>query len=121
MSQNIELVIANLNDSGDYEIHAAGCQHLHANVRIKDDHGLRHIIPKYGAIHNADCYGDNIFDIRVNFAAQNDGLWITKTAGCATGGRGKNHAVPSNIYDYAEGDTADERAAWVIENWMEVK
>jgi len=115
------LVIANIADTGDYEIHAAGCQHVHANVRVRDDWGRNVTMPKYRAVRDAGCYGDNTYDIRVHFAAENDGLWITKTAGCATGGRGKNHPVPADIDDYAEGDTAAERAEWIIKNWMEVK
>ena len=110
------LVIAIADHTGETEIHAAGCNHLNATVYMYGDWGVR--VPKWNHTVDAAKYGNTTDEVRLNWAVGNEGCWIDKTAGCATGGRAKSHPCPADIYD-PEGETREEIAEWIAKNWFD--
>jgi hypothetical protein len=109
------LVIAIADHTGEVEIHAEGCNHLNATVKMYGDFGPR--VPKWSHTVSAAEYGETIDEVRLNWTRWNEGCWVDKTSGCATGGRAKNHPVPADIYD-PEGETREERDEWIRVNWF---
>jgi len=112
-----ELVIAVATDGEGTEIHAKGCKHLSATKWLYGPGTIR--VPKWSHTVPAAEYGETIAEVRTNWAVWNEGCWIDKTSGCATGGRGKSHPVPHDIYDRPEFETREELAKWVAERWVE--
>lgn len=103
MSEHIELIVASHESEwGDYELHRRGCAHLERS-------GWEvHYSPE----------GDSVDEARLNFAAENDGCWIVKAAGCALGARrGVRYDVP-DLDEMPCGMSREERKEWVAANWM---